>query len=177
MSDAPTALPRRRPYAPLIGAGVGFALALTLGIVSAVDLRPSSDAIVVNCLILPSLVGAVLGLILGFSFSLMCRSEIGLLPSLIAWTTFCAVAAVLIPAILYLLYGWATGIGETGFPLRGTGPGVTPFGIKAMSNALGHTLIYVVFLGLPFLVLGWIIGGALALIKWGRREQAKRAHG
>jgi hypothetical protein len=176
MSDLPIAAPvtRLRPYAR-IGAGVGFALALVLSIVNAIDSQPPVDSLVVNFLFWPILVGVVLGLVLGWFFGLMCRSEIGLLPSLIAWTSFCAVAAVLIPAFLCLLYGWAIGIGASGFPLRGNGPRVTPFGIKAMSNSLDHTLIYVIYLGMPFLALGWIVGCIAALIKWRLHAMAMRA--
>jgi hypothetical protein len=121
-------------------------------------------------LLLPAAIGGVVGGVVGWAYGVTRRADVGRFTSLVAWVLFSGAAAVLVPVALIFVYGWATGIGASGFPLHGDGPRVTPFGIQAAVNSLGHLFLIVVFFGIPAHIIGSIIGAIIAFAKWGNRK-------
>ena len=168
MPEPPSTKPLR--FFVLTGAAVGVGLANVISMVTALEFDPRFDSFLVNYCFWPTLAGLVVGLLLGWSFGMTRRPAVSFFPSFIAWVLLSALLAGLVPTLLFTLYGWATGIGHSGFPLRGTGPPVTPFGIKAAVNAFGHAALWSVFLGLPAAFVGAIIGSIIAIVKWVRRK-------
>ncbi len=153
-----------------IGACIVSCVAVILGILVAIDVHPPESGFIGNFLIGPAIAGGVFGAIVGWAVGATRRRDTGLFASVVAWILMSAAAVVFGPAVLGLLYGWAIGIGSSGFPLRGTGPSVTPFSAKALSNAFGHVSLFVVFLGLLAAAVGAIVGSIIAAIKWGNRK-------
>lgn len=158
----------------LIGAVAGAALVGLLGLVLGIDAQTSRHDVIVWYSLIPALVGAVLGAIIGCAFVFAMRSNVYLALSVIAWMMLLGFAGVFIPSFLMLLYNWATGIGRSGFPLRGTGPNVEPFSFEALANSLNHVLIFIVFLSLPIGIGGTVLGAIVAIIKWRVRRPANQ---
>jgi hypothetical protein len=85
------------------------------------------------------------------------------------------VGPLLLLGLAITLYGWVTGVGASGFPLRGTGPPAPPLSELAATNALGHAFLYVFLLGLPVFAVGSIVGVALAIARYVARKEQGRA--
>jgi hypothetical protein len=149
-----------------IGAAAGATFVAFLGWILGIDSQTSLDTAIVGYVLIPAMVGAVIGAMIGCAVVLALRPNVALYLSMIAWMFLLGFAAVFVPALVMLVYNWATGIGTCGFPLRGTGPSVDPFSFQALANSLNHVLIFVVFLSLPIGVGGAVIGAIVAMVKW-----------
>lgn len=153
-----------------IGTCLGAVVAVLLGIVFAVDVHPEIDRFIGSFLLMPAIVGSVFGAIVGWAVGVTRRRDAVLFASVVAWVLVGAFVAVFTPALVGLLYGWATGIGSSGFPLRGRGPAVTPFGLKAMTNALDHVILFAAFFAIPVGAVGAVIGSIIAGVSWRNRN-------
>jgi hypothetical protein len=91
--------------------------------------------------------------------------------SILTWGFLAGVGPVLLLALVITLYGWVTGVGASGFPLRGNGPPTTPLSVRAAANALEHAGLYAFLLGPRIFAVGSIVGASLAVGRWGRRNQ------
>jgi len=93
----------------------------------------------------------------------------------LGWGLLGGVGPLLLLGLVITLYGWVTGVGASGFPLRGTGPPAPPLSELAATNALGHAFLYVFLLGLPVFAVGSIVGVSLAIARYVARKEQGRA--
>ena len=96
------------------------------------------------------------------------RRAFSLLAYLASWIFVCGLCPVLLLALVNFVYLWATGVGTSGFPLRGTGAPTPSFSAQAATNALDHVAVSVVYLGLPVVAVGVIVGIIVAFVRWSR---------
>ena len=146
-----------------VGAGVGGTLGLLLTVLS----RGALDGV------LPISIGIVVGGFYGLALSGVRKTPNRWFFRVLAWGYFWALTPVLGLCALLFFAKWATGAGEVGYPLRGTGRETRPFSFAAAANALDTVVLaatYLLWLLLGIALVGGTAGITLGFVVGIQRE-------
>jgi hypothetical protein len=159
-----------------VGAGLGGFLFVGAGLLAYVpeaalrveafgDLGPSAGEEIGKYLLLPGLLGVVVGSAIGWAVTITrTRRAVSPFNWTLAWGLLGGAVAVVVPAGIYIVSTWIAG--KT--PLTGIiGPSnaIPPMSLLAAREALATMLIGGIFFGLPLFALGSIVGIIIGLVK------------